>query len=70
LIIFTNVAAKRFLFNTTFWRQDVPSQRHTQRQNVFGVQIVASSCPASFFLRCKNWETWKEFKQNFLGIEI
>jgi len=33
----TNAAAKRnFLFDTTFWRQDV-----------IGIKIVASSCPAS-----------------------
>jgi len=36
LTIFTNTAAKRDLFNTTFWHQDVLS-----------VKIVASSCPAS-----------------------
>jgi len=52
LIIFTNAAAKRDFYLIQHFGIKMSSvQRHTQRQDVLGVKIVTSSCPASSQLR-------------------
>jgi len=45
-MIFTNAAAKRDFYLIHFGVKMSPALRHTQRQDVLGVKIVASSCPA------------------------
>jgi len=60
-MIFTNAAAKRDFYLIHFGVKTFSAQRHTQRQDVLVVKIVASSCPASVLL-----SVWR--KSRFHGL--